>query len=125
MPFNVAKTAIDKYLSREDGPEVVSIDFSGGEPLLEFDLIKKVFEYCTTQGSWNKKFRMSLGTNGTVLTKEMREWFTSHPCFQISLSLDGTKEVHDYNRSNSYDKIIENIDFFRQYDQTVKMTISP
>lgn len=124
MGFDVARTAIDKYLDREEGPPKVSIDFCGGEPLLEFDLIKSVFEYCHSRPR-KKSFRMSLGTNGTVLTEKMKEWFLRHPCFQLSLSLDGTKEVHDHNRSNSYDRVVKHIDFFRRYDQTVKMTISP
>ncbi|MBU4176552.1 MAG: radical SAM protein [Desulfurivibrionaceae bacterium] len=124
MSFDVARQAIDTYLDREDGPPTVSIDFCGGEPLLEFDLIKNVFEYCHSR-TWKKRYRMSLGTNGTVLTETMKEWFLRHPCFQLSLSLDGTKEVHDHNRSNSYDRVIRHVDFFRRYDQTVKMTISP
>jgi len=124
MSFGVAKAIIDKYLMREEGPQTVVIDFCGGEPLLEFELIKKVFEYCTASGPWKKKVRFSLGTNGTIMTEEMKKWFNKHPCFQISVSLDGTKEVHDYNRSGSYDSVIKNIDFFRQYNQTVKMTIS-
>ncbi len=123
MNFEVAKKTIDKYLMREEGPTAVSIDFCGGEPLLEFEMIKKVFEY-TVLGSWGKKFRFSLGTNGTIMTEEMKQWFIRHPCFQISISLDGTKEVHDHNRSGSYDTLIKNIDFFKQYDQSVKMTIS-
>jgi sulfatase maturation enzyme AslB (radical SAM superfamily) len=123
MNFEVAKRAIDKYLTREEGPAAVSIDFCGGEPLLEFEMIKNVFEY-TVSGSWKKRFRFSLGTNGTIMTEEMKQWFIRHPCFQISISLDGTKEVHDYNRSGSYNTLIKNIDFFKQYDQPVKMTIS-
>lgn len=124
MSFGVAKRTIDKYLMREEGPASVSIDFCGGEPLLEFELIKKVFEYTITSGPWKKKYRFSLGTNGTIMTEEMKEWFIKHSCFQMSISLDGTKEVHDYNRSGSYNALMKNIDFFRQYDQTVKMTIS-
>jgi uncharacterized protein len=124
MTFEVAKTIIDKYLMREEGPEGVSIDFCGGEPLLEFELIKKVFEYTISSGPWKKKFRFSLGTNGTIMTEAMKKWFIKYPCFKMSISLDGTKEVHDYNRSGSYDALIKNIDFFKQYDQTVKMTIS-
>jgi len=125
MPFEIARDAVREYLSREEGPDALSIDFCGGEPMLEFDLIRRVFDYCMEQGPWRKRFRLSLGTNGTVLTEKMRRWFEAHPCFQISVSLDGIKEVHDRNRSNSYDAVIRNIDFFRRYDQTVKMTISP
>lgn len=124
MSFEVAKAAIEKYLTREEGPLAVSIDFCGGEPLLEFNLIKNLFEYFTTKGPWKKRFRFSLGTNGTIMTEEMKKWFNEHPCFQLSISLDGTKEVHDYNRSGSYDVLIKNLNFFRKYDQTVKMTIS-
>lgn len=124
MSFEVAKVIIDKYLMRDEGPAAVSIDFCGGEPLLAFELIKKIFEYTITSGPWNNKFRFSLGTNGTIMTEEMKKWFIKYPCFQMSISLDGTKEVHDYNRSGSYDTLIKNIAFFRQYNQTVKMTIS-
>jgi uncharacterized protein len=126
MSFETAKEALDQLLSINNGFGWVNIEFTGGEPLLNFNLIKQVFLYVKSfymkQG---RKITFSIGTNGTILTDEMMTWFKLFPCISIGLSLDGTKEVHDINRSNSYDTIIKNIDFFKTYNAPVKMTISP
>jgi len=71
------------------------------------------------------KYLFFATTNGTLLTEEMKSWFKEHKtCFWLCLSLDGSKETHDHNRCNSFDKI--DIDFFRNTwpEQSVKMTLS-
>lgn len=125
MNFETAKKCIDWIFNNiPDDMEGVEIGFIGGEPLLEFDLIKKIVEYtCSVPEYGNYIFYAT--TNGTVLTNEMKKWFECHKkCFVLGLSLDGTPDTHNKNRSNSYEKI--DIDFFRNTwpEQGVKMTLT-
>ena len=87
-------------------------------------LIKKVYDYTLAKYS-NESFIFYATTNGALLNDEMKSWFSAHKdTFVLGLSLDGTPDTHNYNRSNSYDKI--DIDFFKNTwpIQGVKMTIS-
>jgi sulfatase maturation enzyme AslB (radical SAM superfamily) len=125
MSLDTAKKCVDWIFNNVPSDfDAVDIDFIGGEPLLEFGLMKSVYEYVC-----DKKPEMSYvlyaTTNGTLLTPEMKTWFTTHKdTFYLGLSLDGKKETHDHNRNNSFDSI--DIDFFRKYwpEQSVKMTLS-
>ena len=125
MSFDTAKRVIDWIFNHvPDGAESVGIDFIGGEPLLEFDLIKKIVAY-TCGEKRTVPYLFFATTNGTLLTDEMKEWFAEHRrCFVLGLSLDGTRDTHDYNRSGSFDKI--DTDFFLKNwpEQGVKMTLS-
>ncbi len=124
MPASLAKEIVDKELTMADGVETVEFDFFGGEPLLEFETVKEVVEY-TINKKYDKDYIFFITTNGVLLTDEMKAWLKAHTDYlQIGLSLDGTKQMHDTNRSGSFDDI--DIDFFRETypDQTVKMTIS-
>jgi radical SAM protein with 4Fe4S-binding SPASM domain len=125
MTLDTAKTIIDWIFDNiPKGVGGVEIGFIGGEPLLEFDLIKEIVAY-TYSKKRNEKFYFFAVTNGTVLSKEMKEWFTAHKdCFVLGLSLDGTKETHNYNRCNSFDDI--DIEFFFETwpNQSVKITLS-
>lgn len=125
MSFETAKKVI-RYIFENvpDGKDGVEIDFIGGEPLLEFALIKKIFEY-TKSLKPSIPYLFYATTNGTVLTEEMKRWFTENKeSFWLGLSLDGDRKTHNYNRSNSFDKI--DIDFFKRnwQSQTIKMTLS-
>jgi radical SAM protein with 4Fe4S-binding SPASM domain len=126
MSIDTAKGIIDRIFS--DAPENLDdfeIHFIGGEPLLEYDLIKEIVEYTCTKYKKGKKYVFFATTNGTILTNEMKKWFKEHiGCFVLGLSLDGIRDVHNHNRSNSFDKI--DINFFRQTwpKQSVKMTLS-
>lgn len=126
MSFETAKKVISKIF--ENTPETckeVHIGFIGGEPLLEFDLIRRICEYTWQNGNIEKQYIFFATTNGTILTEESKKWFISNlNRFKLALSLDGCRESHNINRSNSFDKI--DLDFFQKYykDQGVKMTIS-
>lgn len=125
MSFDTACKSIDWIFANiPSDMNGVEVSFIGGEPLIEFDLIKKIYEY--TQGKYpNESFIFYATTNGTLLNKEMKSWFLAHKeSFILGLSLDGTPDTHNYNRSNSYGKI--DIDFFKNTwpGQGVKMTIS-
>jgi radical SAM protein with 4Fe4S-binding SPASM domain len=102
----------------------VEVQFIGGEPLLEFELIKEIIEY-TNSKNVRHKYIFFATTNGTLLTDQMKQWFIKNKNkFYLGLSLDGAKETHNHNRSNSFDDI--DIDFFKNTwpDQGVKMTLS-
>jgi radical SAM protein with 4Fe4S-binding SPASM domain len=125
MSIETAKFCIDWIFSHiPSDMKDIEIGFIGGEPLLEFDLIKKIVAYtCSKKQAHQYIFYAT--TNGTILTDEMKTWFTEHKkCFWLGLSIDGAKETHDHNRSNSFDKI--DIDFFLRNwpEQGVKMTLS-
>lgn len=118
------KRIISEYLNNEKYGSV-QIDFFGGEPWLKFDLIKEVCEW-VWERQWKNKYLFFTTTNGTLVHGEVKEWLGKNKeRFWCGLSLDGTRETHNKNRSNSFDKI--DLDFFLECwpKQTVKMTISP
>ena len=125
MSIQTAKKVINNIFELKP-PKFTGVDigFIGGEPLLAFDLIREVCEYTWSKYP-NEDFIFYASTNGTVLTEEMKTWFSKYDRkFILGLSLDGTRETHNYNRSNSFDLI--DIDFFREHwpKQGVKMTLS-
>ena len=124
MDISIAKEVISYYME-EEGTDFVEIDFFGGEPLLAFELIRDVVDWFHTR-KWEKKHRFMIGTNGTILNEEIKEWlYKNRSCITVGLSLDGTKTAHDLCRSNSYDLVIKNLPFFQKYwpNQPAKMTI--
>jgi len=125
MSIDTAKSCIDWIFHNvPDYAEGVEIGFIGGEPLLEFELLKSIVSY-TCNNYRGNDFIFFATTNGTVLNDEMKQWFTMHKnCFVLGLSLDGARETHDVNRCNSFDMI--DFDFFLQNwpEQGVKMTLS-
>ncbi len=126
MPISVALATLERHLdSLSEGFDEVQIDFSGGEPLMNFPLIQQVVEHVHSR-SWRKRHSFSVGTNGTLITERVRQWADAHPCVMFAFSFDGVPEVHNRNRSESYDQIIRNIDFIKRWPQAnVKMTIVP
>jgi len=125
MTFDTAKKCIDDIFKNiPNGTKLIEISFIGGEPLLEMDLIKAVYNY-TTETYFDDRVRFFATTNGTTLTNEDKNWFRSRKNkFVLGLSLDGTPRTHNYNRSNSFNKI--DIPFFAETwpNQGPKMTIS-
>lgn len=117
---------LTKILAEDNGIETVSISFFGGEPFLAFREMKQIFEWIKS-GSWKKRIYFSIGTNGTILTDEIKEWLTENKDnIGVGVSLDGCKIAHDLNRDNSYDVVNKNLPFFMSLwpEETVKMTIS-
>ena len=122
MSFECAVSWIDKALRKED--VFVDIYLFGGEPLLQFPLLKRICEWTWSQ-NWSAKYRFVVQTNGTLLNQEMKEWFSrNREKISMCLSIDGKKATHDANRNNSFDRI--DIPFFLKTwpEQPVKMTIS-
>ncbi|SDL69307.1 radical SAM additional 4Fe4S-binding SPASM domain-containing protein [Sarcina sp. DSM 11001] len=125
MSFETAKKAIDWiFANHPDDMQGIELSFIGGEPLIEFELIKRIYEYTTAKYP-QEDYIFYATTNGTVLNESMKDWFRSHKDrFVLGLSLDGLPETHNLNRSNSFGMI--DIDFFRDTwpGQGVKMTLS-
>lgn len=126
MKTAVARQAIAEYMQAEDGFDEVEFDFFGGEPMLAFDLIRELVDWFHNQ-EWHKRHLFFICTNGTILTPEMQSWLVQNKrCVWVGVSLDGNKAAHDLNRSNSYDRVMQNIPFFMRHwpNQLIKMTIS-
>ena len=111
MSYEVGKQALD-YLMDHSGKRVnLEVDFFGGEPTMNFDVVKKLVEYGRSQEKIrNKKFRFTLTTNGILLNDEILE-FANKEMSNLVLSIDGRKEVNDRMRptavqSGSYDIIM-------------------
>ena len=126
MDFDTAKLCVDKIFQtyNRDIYSGILLKFMGGEPLMEFDLLKQIYEYVHERYSDTKKMLFAT-TNGTLLNDEMKAWFHEHrKGFYLGLSIDGTAEVHNHNRSGSFDKIDTDIFVQNWPEQGVKMTIS-
>jgi sulfatase maturation enzyme AslB (radical SAM superfamily) len=125
MSFDTAKNCVDWIFNNvPEWAEGIELGFIGGEPLLEFELLRSIVSY-TRKNYKVKDLVFFATTNGTVLNNEMKQWFNAHKdCFVLGLSLDGTRETHNANRSNSFDLI--DFDFFLKNwpEQGVKMTLS-
>lgn len=125
MTFETAKRIIDYEMAENNEYDSILFDFMGGEPFVEFALIKQICEYVWSK-QWTKKYMFFASTNGTLIHGEIQEWLSAHyKEFVCGLSLDGTREQHNLNRCNSFDAI--DIDFFATTWslQSVKMTVSP
>lgn len=129
MSFEVATSAIADHLTRDDAFRSVVIEFIGGEVLLYWAFVRDLITWTAERRSrWTKEFSFFLDTNGTLLTDEIKNFFSDRCDFvTVGLSLDGTPEAHDLNRPNSYARIAPHLQFFADTWplQPVKMTISP
>lgn len=123
MDFTTAQSIIDYEFSGQN-EEGRMIEFFGGEPFLNFPLIRAVVDYITnTYG--NVPVHYFISSNGTQVHGDIQKWLANHSdSVTVGLSFDGTKFVQDMNRSNSFDKI--DLLFFNKLyrDQPVKMTVS-
>lgn len=95
MDFETAKKAMDFILPIAD-KEHMYLSFYGGEPLIQFDLVKKSVEYFNEHYQ-GEQIDYSITSNLTLLTEEMAEFMADHK-FSVTCSLDGNKEIHNANR---------------------------
>lgn len=110
MSYDKAVQIINFFM--EHSRNKVIIGFYGGEPLLAFDLIKKIVQYIHSAFP-ERKVEYSITTNGTLLNNEIIEFFIREK-FQMTLSIDGSKEIHDKNRHfqsgrGSFDVIVQKL----------------
>lgn len=123
MSYDTAKEIIDEFIQSTDYTEYV-IDFFGGEPFLEFELIKNIHNYViTTYPKLLNSFIIT--TNGTLVHGEIKQWLLENDDVLCTLSLDGNRDSHNINRCNSYDDIDINFFLDKYHDVEIKMTISP
>lgn len=126
MTAEKAKQIISEQLEQFNPQQPVEIQFMGGEPLLEFPLIKEVSEWLWNDGFDKGDNMLFAPTNGTLLTDEMKEWFTANKNrITLGLSFDGDMTMQNINRSNSFEKV--DLKYFVETwpEQSVKMTIAP
>jgi uncharacterized protein len=111
MSFEVGKRAFDFLIENSGTRRNLEVDFFGGEPLMNFDVVKQLVAYARSiEKQHNKNFRFTLTTNGMLIDDDVID-FCNKEMSNVVLSLDGRKEVHDrfrvdYAGKGSYDKIL-------------------
>ncbi|MCI9080937.1 MAG: thioether cross-link-forming SCIFF peptide maturase [Lachnospiraceae bacterium] len=111
MPYEVGKAALDFLIANSGNRRNLEVDFFGGEPLMNFEVVKQLVAYGREQEKiHNKNFRFTLTTNGVLLNDEVME-FVNREMANVVLSIDGRKEVNDRMRpfpegAGSYDLIV-------------------
>lgn len=111
MSYEVGKQALDFLVAHSGTRRNLEVDFFGGEPLINFDVVKRLVAYARSiEKEHNKNFRFTLTTNGMLIDDDVIE-FANKEMSNVVLSLDGRKEVHDrfrvdYAGNGSYDKIV-------------------
>ncbi len=111
MSVEVGKKAIDFLIENSGSRRNLEIDFFGGEPLMNFDVVKEIVEYGRSiEDKYGKKFRFTMTTNGILLNDEIASYINEH-MHNAVLSLDGRKEINDKMRvraggQGSYDNIV-------------------
>lgn len=111
MSLEVGKRAIDFLIENSGTRKNLEVDFFGGEPLMNFQVVKDIVKYARSiEKEHNKNFRFTLTTNGVLVDDDVIE-FANKECHNVVLSLDGRKEIHDnlrktINGKGSYDTIV-------------------
>ena len=111
MSFEVGKQAFDFLIANSGTRRNLEVDFFGGEPLMNWDVVKQLVAYAReVEKKHNKNFRFTLTTNGVLIDDDVIE-FANREMSNVVLSLDGRREIHDHFRrdyagNGSYDKIL-------------------
>lgn len=119
MSFEVGKKALDFLIANSGGRRNLEVDFFGGEPLMNWEVVKQLVNYGREQEKlYDKHFRFTLTTNGVLLNDEVME-FCNREMANVVLSLDGRKEVNDQmrpfrNGKGSYDLIVPKFQKFAE-----------
>jgi hypothetical protein len=146
MSFATAKKFIDDlladkygYINRYNSPAII-LEFIGGEPLLEINLTRKIYEYFLEQAyrldhPWFKLHRLSICSNGlSYFDEEVQDFFREYAQnISFNISIDGNKELHDScriqpNGEGSYDVDMVALNHFNKYhtpERNSKMTLAP
>lgn len=126
MSFETAKTVLTKEFTdfKESGQKRIKVEFFGGEPLLRFDLIKKITEWIVSI-DWGVEYELSITTNGVLLDEEKMAWFVDNKdIIKIIMSVDGTEDIQKANRGERASELP--LEFVRRTwpDTHFKSTIS-
>ena len=111
MSFETGKQALDFLVANSGTRRNLEVDFFGGEPLMNFDVVKQMVEYARSiEKEHNKNFRFTLTTNGMLIDDDVID-FANREMSNVVLSLDGRKEIHDryrvdYAGNGSWEKIV-------------------
>ncbi len=111
MSLEVGKKAIDFLIKASGKRKNLEVDFFGGEPLMNFDVVKGIVEYArSVEKEHGKNFRFTITTNGILLNDEIMDYINKN-MHNVVLSIDGRKEVNDRMRvraggQGSYDSIV-------------------
>lgn len=111
MSFETGKKALDFLLEKSGDRENLEVDFFGGEPLMNWEVVKQLVEYGRSkEAEYNKRFRFTITTNGMLLDEEKMD-FINREMSNVVMSIDGRKEVNDRVRkrvdgTGCYDRII-------------------
>ena len=111
MSFEVGKRAFDFLIENSGTRRNLEVDFFGGEPLMNWDVVKQLVAYARSiEKQHNKNFRFTLTTNGLLIDDEVID-FLNKEMSNVVLSLDGRREVHDlfrkdYAGNGSYERIV-------------------
>lgn len=98
MSFDVGKRALDFLVENSGSRHNLEVDFFGGEPLMNFDVVKALVAYARSiEKEKNKHFRFTLTTNGVLIDDDVID-FANREMSNVVLSLDGRKEIHDRYR---------------------------
>jgi len=112
MSYEVGKKALDLLVANSGNRRNLEVDFFGGEPLMNFEVVKQLVAYGRSiEAEHNKNFRFTLTTNGVLLNDEIMDYVNEHMS-NVVLSIDGRKEVNDKMRytisgGGTYDIIVE------------------
>ena len=111
MSFEVGKRALDFLVDNSGTRHNLEVDFFGGEPLMNFEVVKQLVAYARSiEKDKGKNFRFTLTTNGLLIDDDVID-FANRECANVVLSLDGRKEVHDryrvdYAGNGSWERIV-------------------
>ena len=111
MSYEVGKRALDFLIENSGTRRNLEVDFFGGEPLMNFQVVKDLVAYARSiEREKGKNFRFTLTTNGVLVDEDVIKW-ANRECANVVLSLDGRKEVHDrfrvdYAGKGSWEKIV-------------------
>ena len=111
MSYEVGKQALDFLMENSGTRRNLEVDFFGGEPLMNFQVVKDLVAYArSVEKEKGKNFRFTLTTNGVLVDDDVIAW-ANRECSNVVLSLDGRKEVHDrfrvdYAGNGSWEKIV-------------------
>ncbi len=117
MTLDVGKRALDFLVENSGSRTNLEVDFFGGEPLMNWEVVKDIVRYGRElEKTHNKKFRFTLTTNGVLLDDDVID-FANKEMHNVVLSLDGRKEIHDHlrktvNGKGSYDTIVPKFQHF-------------
>ncbi len=111
MSVEVGRAALDFIMKNSGSRRNLEVDFFGGEPLMNFEVVKELVKYGEeNQGKYNKNFRFTITTNGILLDEDKQSFINEH-MHNVVLSMDGRREINDRMRpragkQGSYDVIV-------------------